>query len=68
MRHEKWKDEHGRVSHKVTITIEDIRKRFRLPDDAKVCFTVPGGADWSGMSVPLDENVEPLIGRWHRME
>lgn len=47
------------------ITIADIRKRFRLPEDAEVYIRVPGGGDWSNMDLEIDTD-RPLRARWEK--
>jgi len=39
-----------------TITGDMIRKAFNFPDSAVVVFRVPGGGDWSGMNVEIEED------------
>jgi len=45
-----------------TITIEDIIKAFDLPPHAKVNFHVPGGGDYSNMTLSIAEH--PLTAEW----
>lgn len=42
------------------ITADDIRRKFRLPANAKITVTVPGGADWSGMDIELGTDFEKI--------
>ena len=38
------------------ITEDMIRKEFNLPSDAKITFHVPGGGDYSNLTLPLGES------------
>jgi hypothetical protein len=44
------------------ITADDIRKRFRLPDDAEIVVRVPGGGDWSNTDLAIKDH--PLTARF----
>ena len=66
MKRNRYTDENGMTRHRVEITVADIRKRFNLPEDAEVVLTVPGGADWSGMTLPLEEFDGPIKAKWER--
>lgn len=50
-----------------TLSGSDILKMFEkyfgedVPPDAEVVFTVPGGGNWSGLDVDIDEDHPVLI-------
>lgn len=46
----------------VVLTESEIKRRFRLPDDAALTFTVPDEA-LRGQAVPIDGG---LVARWTR--
>jgi hypothetical protein len=48
----------------VEITGAVLRKALGLPDDARIEFHVPGGADWANTAISIDE--EPLLASWSR--
>lgn len=50
----------------VIITADEIRKRFRLPEDAVVAFRVPTGGDYSGENVIVEDG--ELAARWIRTD
>ena len=54
--------------YKVEITGEMIIAMLRetgmtIPDSATVSFTVPGGGDWSNMSIDVDAE-NPVYAEW----
>jgi len=57
---------HTRVEKHVTHSLNGkdiismLRKRWDIPDDAEVMFRVPGGADWSGTNIDIDDE-NPVI-------
>jgi hypothetical protein len=38
-----------------TISVKDLRKKFKIPEDATITVHVPGGGDWSDMNLDLEE-------------
>lgn len=51
-------------TNRVTITASEIRKAFRLPDNAEVFVRVPGGADWSNVDLEITEQDCLLEAKW----
>jgi hypothetical protein len=60
MRLKRDKYPEGREVWRGTITPADIRRKFNLHESAVITLTVPGGADWSGMTVELGVEVDHL--------
>lgn len=44
-----------------TITIEDLRKAFKIPDCASVTVRVPGGGDWSNTDLDIDRDTSITV-------
>lgn len=51
----------------VRLNASRIREAFNLPIDAEVTFRVPGGADWSGLDVGVDDE-NPVTVSWEERE
>lgn len=48
------------------ITLEDLRKAFKLPKDALVTVQVPGGGDWSNMQIEMGAEFPGLEVAWKK--
>lgn len=53
------------VRTRIEFTVQELRKRLRLPDDAEVFMQVPGGGDWSNTDLVV-EGGRPLIAVFER--
>jgi len=40
--------------HTIILSGEDITELLGVPEDASVSFDVPGGGDWSNMTIGID--------------
>lgn len=50
-----------------SFTGEDLRVALGLPHDASIEFQVPGGGDWSNMSICITED-HPVTASWTHVE
>lgn len=57
-------------NHQIKLTSDDIRDLIRskygedkVPDHAEIFVTVPGGGDWSGLGLGIDDD-SPVTIRW----
>lgn len=50
----------GRIVKCGTITVEMLRKAFRLPKHAELTLTVLTGGDWSGMNAVFGEDITEI--------
>jgi hypothetical protein len=46
------------------ITADDIKRKFKIPAQAQITMTVPGGGNWSGMSIVMGEDFPHLTVTW----
>lgn len=53
--------------HTATISAEDIKKAFGLPDDCELCVEVPSGGDYSGVELEIGYDTE-LTVKWEETE
>lgn len=51
------------VHNRIVLTRDDITRAFKFPSHADVRINVPGGGDWSGMSLDVD-NECPVVVSW----
>lgn len=63
---------HIKTKYYVTVSNDDIVEYLKLkghdvPGDCKVSFRVPGGGDWSGMDVDIDDDT-PVQAHWEVSE
>lgn len=58
-----------RATVKITgeLIVSWLRKTHKIPDDAKVQFTVPSGGDWSGMKLDINAQ-DPVWVTWTTQE
>jgi len=54
--------------YKGVITRTDLEKHFGIPKDAEVTFQVPGGADWSGMAIDIDDKECAIQVTWEEVK
>ena len=50
-----------------TINASDLRKAFKIPDRADITFQVPGGGDWSGQAVNVDDEEQVISVSWEEI-
>lgn len=55
------------VRYAGVITLEDIKKKFNIPDGATVSVKVPGGGDWSGMDIDMGVDFETINVSWEKI-
>jgi len=46
-----------------TISRDDLKKAFNIPDRALIYFHVPGGGDWSNENIDISED-DPVHVSW----
>lgn len=53
-----------KVRYERVITVDEIRRKFCIPDQAKVSIEVPGGGDWSGMELSIGDDIGHIKVSW----
>jgi hypothetical protein len=53
-----------KISYYGIITLEDLQKKFNIPEGARVTVQVPGGGDYSNTKLEIGTDVDGIEVRW----